>query len=198
MSIRLLEDLDRANTIADELESVFWVLVFIIVKRFIPPRTTFPMEVFYSENFDHLGRRAGGFKKSSSLFSRFHYDFNLRCTPLSQLVKECHTTWRRYQLGIYCPIDSESEADDEPFAKYLKIASDPEYWRQGGSASDDHGAREEVSGQANGPARPPHCWSATAFTPMPTYYLYIYPPLLNRPQFTIKGPLGSFGRGEDK
>ena len=161
--MRLLKNPDKVNTIADDLESIFWVLVYVVVKRFAPPEATFPIEIFH-EAFDDHGRRIGGQGKIGTLSLKTSYDLNLRHAPLAKLLRDSRDIWYQHRYCIVCTLDFGVEAIDRAFRRSFQLAPDPAYWRerfamvleQLGKASDDGDHAADASREQSARSRAEH------------------------------------------
>ena len=115
MSNILLQSPDRANTIADDLESIFWVLLYVIAKRFMAPELEFPASLFYHKDVNEHGQCVGGTSKAASLSHRYY--FGLQCKPLIILIDQCRITWFKHWTCICSEVDFGSETIDAVFRR---------------------------------------------------------------------------------
>ena len=96
MSYSLLSQPEKSHDITDDLESLFWVLVFGAMKWFASPGQELPFEGFDQYTLDALGRRIGGTYKGDWIHcSDFLVDLRLTSDVLQNLVEDSRLCWKR-------------------------------------------------------------------------------------------------------
>ena len=122
MSTSLLINPDKVHDILDDLESIFWVLVYCALRHFSTPGLRMPMSIFDDEGVDEEGRRTGGMLKSACLSCRQLFDYKFSCIALERLIQEASDAWATYRIAIRGRI----QASD--VIQMLELAPVPSYW----------------------------------------------------------------------
>ena len=129
MSIRHLKDPKWAHDISDDLESVFWVLMYGALTRFLLPNQSPPLEMFDEVQVNHEGRCTGGTEKSahvsSSYFNRFRYDSD----TLRWVVRKICEDWSNFHVARFgtCGFEGHPELVKR-MVEMLELAPKPCYW----------------------------------------------------------------------
>ena len=129
MSIPLLRDPDRLHDLVDDLESLFWVLVYGALKRFVRGDPRYSMRMFDGETRDEMGRLVGGVQKYSALWSGAFLRQEYVCPSLQRLIHVCAARWNEYQLLKR----SAPELDEDTVARLksiLDLACQPSFWME--------------------------------------------------------------------
>ena len=100
MSSRLLHFRDKANDIADDLESTFWVLVYCALKHFPVPFGDFPSDLFDPTTVDLKDILTGGHSKFTYIKYSLLKRFLLSSAPLYKLINHMSLTWSAFN-AIY-------------------------------------------------------------------------------------------------
>lgn len=102
MSIPLLENPDNIHDLVDDLESVFWVFVYVAVKRFSAqeqPLRHRLMLMFDEETLDSQYRIVGGCRKTSCLFSNDLLRSRFTDGTLHKLLSDIGHCWDMYHCA---------------------------------------------------------------------------------------------------
>ena len=123
MSIPLLKDPEKVHDLTDDLESMYWTMVYVALKRFTPPDHKFPQNLFSDEVTDHPdGRRRGGDQKKQLLLTNRLDKWEFSSGVVKGLLQECRDAWRSYHaLEDPSQPPADGEVPPEP-------VSDPRYW----------------------------------------------------------------------
>lgn len=128
MSIALLQDPDKIHELVDDLEAVFWVLVYAAFKRFLLPGDIPPMLVFDHEETRSDGRRVGGSFKKTCLFSRQLEGYELTSASVHKLVLQASIHWFKYHVNLTgAPWMKAALGPPEDSATYDLIGK-PAFW----------------------------------------------------------------------
>ena len=101
MSYPLLSDPGKVHDITDDLESVFWVLLFCAMHYYSLPDQDIPMDVFDYQSIDEDGRRTGGNFKAAWVFSSSQLlDLRLTSADLHHLLRESQKCWLQYHTAM--------------------------------------------------------------------------------------------------
>lgn len=131
MSIPLLENPDKLHDLVDDLESVFWVFVYVAVKHFSAPDQVTPyrmMRMFNEEELGSQGQIVGGSRKTHCLFFGDLSTTDFTDDALEKLLSHLGSCWHMYhcaRTGNVPPVD-----DPEVILKMLKLAPLPSYWAE--------------------------------------------------------------------
>ena len=125
MSALLLQEPDKVHTIVDDLESVFWVLVYGALRRFAEPDQYLPMELFDEVKYDRAGRRLGGTTKQVYVICGNLLRLKFSARPLQKLVHECNECWSEYHMGI---LPRREKERTERQRSMLVSAPEPAFW----------------------------------------------------------------------
>lgn len=127
MSIGLLDDPDKLHDVEDDLEAVFWVLLYCALKRFAPPCPSLPISAFADQWEDINGRLVGGYEKLTLLQRRFYKDVEFRSPAFRNMIHDMAETWKTYHLSL-----SGTEASTAELTRELKrvnsLAPKPSFW----------------------------------------------------------------------
>ncbi|GJE92088.1 hypothetical protein PsYK624_082410 [Phanerochaete sordida] len=125
MSIKLQENLDREHDILDDLESVFWVLLFAAAERFSAGPPHVDRDLFENSEDGPGPDASASCRRVAIVCNRIHAA-PFTSAPLQSLIKECSLTWRKYQIGID---DSSPEYRERPYIRAaLESAPKPAFW----------------------------------------------------------------------
>lgn len=129
MSIPLLENPKKVHDIVDDLQSIFWVLIYGALKHFTLPDQSLPMEVFSHQTIDRKGRRFGGRWKLSSIALGSFRNLDYSSAALKNLVSKSDLVWRDYHAGIN---GARQFASDEKLhaeiMEGMESAKKPSFW----------------------------------------------------------------------
>ena len=131
MSIRLLQDPNKAHELLDDLESVFWVLVYGALKRYLSPNQpsiTGLMNMFDEERVDQDNIIIGGQGKANCLWAGRLQHAQFTCASLQGLVHECATWWGMYHRAVDGARDVDIPATKAKIMGTLDLAPRPSYW----------------------------------------------------------------------
>ena len=121
MSILLLRDPEKLHDLPDDLESLFWVMVFCALQWFLPSKRTHPMAMFEEEKLDEEGRTVGGVEKSITILGGTLYLETFTCPTLQKLIHECAQCWMEYHLGLR----KDPRIDTETMKERIRQNSNP-------------------------------------------------------------------------
>ena len=124
MSIRLLSHADTLHDIGDDVESLYWVLVHQIVKRFVLPHQYVAKDLFDEQALDQSGRPIGGASKQVAITHGELEQLRLSSKPLEALLHECSHCWNVFYRA-FRPV---RETITEEGKKMLVTALTPSYW----------------------------------------------------------------------
>lgn len=156
MSIALLRDLNKSHELLDDLEAIFWTLLYAALHQF-KHTGTFHMDIFNWWGNEHRwdntpsGRVTGGALKNDAL-PRIGRTFEFVCSPLQNLIKDLSRAWRDYYRAVddlsglegdlaknVREAETESDIDEylrssveaarEDFKALHAKLSKPSYWR---------------------------------------------------------------------
>lgn len=125
MSCQLLLDPDRLHDIVDDLESVYWVLIWASMPRLLLSNQIFPQDAFDEVDVDSEGRTVGGNLKQTYILFHTYARLRLSSKPVEKLVRLCNRCWHCYHTVICHPDDEGSQ--DEPQAMFPKVKL-PSFW----------------------------------------------------------------------
>ncbi|GJE92002.1 hypothetical protein PsYK624_081550 [Phanerochaete sordida] len=127
MSIRLLENPLLTNEIVDDLESIFWVLLYSALEHFGLPDQNKLRVVFESRDLDGHGNLIGGISKKGFLHPSDFKHLEFQDAILKDLVRDAARSWWKYHLvrrgGAGVP-DSQKE---DVVATFRRVV-EPSYW----------------------------------------------------------------------
>ncbi|GJE92009.1 hypothetical protein PsYK624_081620 [Phanerochaete sordida] len=127
MSVELASNPDKLHGILDDLESVFWNLVYGALRRFALPEENTSTMMFEESGFDNQGRATGGTMKGAFLLGRRYVGLRLSSAKLSELIQRCGDCWRQCHLAL-SPMDGIGERKKNEVREILKDAAKPSYW----------------------------------------------------------------------
>ncbi|KIP02474.1 hypothetical protein PHLGIDRAFT_37885 [Phlebiopsis gigantea 11061_1 CR5-6] len=128
MSIPMLSERGKNHDIADDLESVYWVLLFGAMHMFTPPDKDIPLEIFDDEGVDHNGHLIGGNAKKNWLRDPGGLRaLELPSPELRELLLDSQKCWLMFHLARDGSVDRDKDLQDEA-KKVLELASDPSFW----------------------------------------------------------------------
>lgn len=125
MSCHLLQNPDKSHRLVDDLESVFWVLLWAMMERFALPGQVLPIQVFEEVEFDKHLRTVGGESKQKMILSGNLLHLRFSSKALEKLLKLCNTCWQKYHYVRSYP-DDEYYGPDA--GKILEDAALPSFW----------------------------------------------------------------------
>lgn len=130
MSHSLLSQPEKPHDITDDLESLFWVLVYGAMKWHSLPDQYIPFEGFDQYNLDGQGRRIGGdFKSSWILSGDTLVRLRLTSPTLHKLIKDCRLVWWKFYNAKEGARDFEDmEVFHAEIMKTLGLAGKPVFW----------------------------------------------------------------------
>lgn len=137
MSVPLLSVPSRLHDIADDLESVFWVLMFGALKYYAAPGQHFPSYLFNHYRTDGQGCRVGGLHKEDWVRDRGIID-KLRLTSeiLHALIYKCCASWFLHYSVFRFPSGSDDIAYfDVAYLSKAGLVADPSFWIEKYSAA---------------------------------------------------------------
>ncbi|GJE92017.1 hypothetical protein PsYK624_081700 [Phanerochaete sordida] len=128
MSTRMLiSDGAEINEHVDDLESLFWVLLYIALARFAIPWDDMPFDVFAVPGPG--GWHEAGEDKRYHLYDSESYNGRFKSDAFAQLLEDLEEPWGDYQLVL---TDGEPTSSDLPCTpKQLKMAEavkHPSFW----------------------------------------------------------------------
>lgn len=130
MSIPLLMDPNHIHDIAEDLESLYWVFLYGILKLFaVPPQTGLLFEVLDHKMVDASGQRTGGNLKAELLNGAILRRTQFTSENLRGLVEELTTGWWSYHRVVA----EDPWLETQPVVKamcmqMLNLVVKPEYW----------------------------------------------------------------------
>ncbi|GJE92030.1 hypothetical protein PsYK624_081830 [Phanerochaete sordida] len=132
MSIRLLKSKTVAvNEHVDDLESIFWVFLFVAIIRFAVRLDGINLHIFQNPGPDRW--HFTGMSKSSHLCSAMKYRDCFTSEAFTNLLQDLACSWADYQVGLYM---DEAKALDPTFpplsperAIIMDLAKQPSFWR---------------------------------------------------------------------
>ncbi|KIP08542.1 hypothetical protein PHLGIDRAFT_12541 [Phlebiopsis gigantea 11061_1 CR5-6] len=130
MSISLLSKPDKLHDITDDLESVYWVLLYGALKMFASADQDLPLNVFDWHGIDRDGRRIGGrFKQAWIYNSDRLFALGLTSTALQELILESQRCWFMFYnvRDDLMSLDGLGDLRDR-MTKTLEQAPDPSFW----------------------------------------------------------------------
>ncbi|GJE91967.1 hypothetical protein PsYK624_081190 [Phanerochaete sordida] len=127
MSIRLLDDPSRIHELVDDFEAVFWVLLFVALKRFAPPDTPFPASLFHQRARDKEGRSIGGAEKRTYISGAFFRHVGVGGDVLRSLIRDCGEPWLIFYMS-FMPFSDPPPALLQTFAETAKSVASPSFW----------------------------------------------------------------------
>ena len=130
MSHSLLSQPEKLHDITDDLESLFWVLVYGAMKWHALPDQNIPLEGFDQFSLDGHGRRVGGgFKGDWILSGDALVRLRLTCPALHKLIKDCRLGWWKLYNAKHGARDFEDMEDfHAEIMKMLELAGKPSFW----------------------------------------------------------------------
>lgn len=129
MSIPLLRDPEKLHDLVDDLESLFWVLIYGTAKRFLQPGQRFDKDMFDQQTKDTKGRTVGGARKHTALLGGWLLKTRCTCTALQQLMFQCGKRWLEYHMykQEWPPLDEKTK---EELKGIPSLVSDPSFWME--------------------------------------------------------------------
>ena len=131
MSIAMLEDPFKTHDILDDLESIFWSILYGAIKYF-SGTVTFDMKAFFSQSEIEINGRlhvVGGGMKKGLLESTSLTNIPFDCAPLRELISHLSRVWRKYYRAR---VDvSEAPSNEEARQEYetqREKLSKPAFW----------------------------------------------------------------------
>ncbi|THH26847.1 hypothetical protein EUX98_g7338 [Antrodiella citrinella] len=113
LSVGLLQDPKKPHTIVDDMESFFWVLVYMAL-HYLP--NTYGADVvamFDERSLSTLGARGGKYKRLFVITGKKSlYAGKFRCLPLQALITSLQKFFRTYHDGAPLSHESVREEDD--------------------------------------------------------------------------------------
>ncbi|GJE92091.1 hypothetical protein PsYK624_082440 [Phanerochaete sordida] len=145
MSIKLQENLHREHDILDDLESVFWVLLFAAAERFSAGPPHVDRDLFENSERGPDAEASASCRRFAIVYNKLH-GVPFTSAPLQSLIKECSAAWRKYQIGID---DDLPEVRERPYVRAaLESAPKPSFWRaKFAAALSEMPATEPTSGK---------------------------------------------------
>ena len=136
MSYPLLTEPDKLHDIADDLESIFWVLVFSAMKCYSLPDQDVSLHGFDDQSLDAYERRVGGTHKRHWLFSDQLSKIHFVPNSLHDLIQDSQLCWFQFYIARHgtAGFDSVPAAKAE-LLRMLDRASSPSFWAEKYAAS---------------------------------------------------------------
>ncbi|GJE92007.1 hypothetical protein PsYK624_081600 [Phanerochaete sordida] len=129
MSSRLLLSREKAHDISDDLESVFWVLIYCSLKYFARPEHNVTVEIFDHIALDSQGNRVGGTYKSGSIDSNRLWKVEYTSSVLQDLIKRSNKAWQRFDTVYYdSPVCHLPTAPGVSVQQWLEDGKSPAFW----------------------------------------------------------------------
>lgn len=129
MSIRVLGSRDKVHDIADDLESVFWALVWCALKYFAPPGQVFPDDIFDYAIADSAGRIFGGSTKAACIAEDRLTLLQFTSVPLARVVRDMSCHWFYFDLVYHRkPICETMELSGLNTKAMYDNAVSPAFW----------------------------------------------------------------------
>ncbi|GJE92047.1 hypothetical protein PsYK624_082000 [Phanerochaete sordida] len=130
MSVRLLESkYDAVNEHVDDLESMFWVLLFVAIVRFAVRLDGIDLEMFRNPRSDR--RSYAAMSRSGHLYSA-RYRGLFKSTAFAELLQNLAGLWAEYQVAIYVRDEKDLPEEFAAFGpdrmKILDQAKQPSFW----------------------------------------------------------------------
>ena len=130
MSIPLLRDPQKLHDLIDDLESVFWVLLYGALKRFVPPSQPSSMEMFEEERIGEDKYVVGGRQKNHCLAYGGMNDMPFTNPALQTLIRECAARWNAYHRAGEGALGFRSPETKASIMALLDFAPQPSYWTE--------------------------------------------------------------------
>ncbi|GJE92048.1 hypothetical protein PsYK624_082010 [Phanerochaete sordida] len=130
MSVRLLESKsDAVNEHVDDLESLFWVLLFVAIIRFAVRLDGIDLDMFRDPGSSQ--RHYIGATKCDHLYSA-KYRERFRSAAFVKLLEDLASSWAEYYVAIYVRDEKDLPAELAAFGpdrmKILDQAKQPSFW----------------------------------------------------------------------
>lgn len=132
MSVSLLIDHRHIHSIADDLESLYWIFVYEALKYFAePPESEMVRRLFVGHFAGRKGRQARGITKRTFIGTRFLSTTEFRSSLVQTLACELNTCWWKYYLAKDDPdfLAEGTEARESVF-RMLELAAEPTFWTE--------------------------------------------------------------------
>ncbi|GJE92080.1 hypothetical protein PsYK624_082330 [Phanerochaete sordida] len=127
MSVGLLTNPEKLQDVEDDLEAVFWVLLYSTLKHFAPPCPDFPLSVFSTETFDLKGRTIGGYDKRAAIRRKSHKKVEFSCPQLRDLIHDMGDSWAKYHSSLRGFGAATPEISHE-LRRMHELAPTPPFW----------------------------------------------------------------------
>ena len=129
MSYPLLTEAGKIHDIADDLESVFWVLVFAAMKWHTIPGQELPLYGFDELVVHPDGTKVGGQLKGYWIFSDELYELRYTHNVLKELIRASRLSWFQfYRARRGAPEFASMEEVRAEIMKMLDLAPSPAFW----------------------------------------------------------------------
>ncbi|KIP01982.1 hypothetical protein PHLGIDRAFT_122872 [Phlebiopsis gigantea 11061_1 CR5-6] len=130
MSLCLLENPTKIHDVADDLESVFWVMTYGSLKRFARSNQAQLMRFFDYQTVDpENGQKVGGQLKEGCIFGPRLRNIAFTSDSLQDLIHKAKLTW----FGYYTILQGNMDLDSSPLTKGIMLeqheqAKRPAFW----------------------------------------------------------------------
>lgn len=144
----------HAHELVDDLESLFWVLLYGALKYFVPsPQTELIDSIFYREYIDRNGRWQGAEGKVQVMYYESFDMVSLTSPFLESFIHDLRSDWYAYHIAGSGDLDQSPDQYD--LVKHmLPLAPDPQHWIHKFSQALRQFDAESSSSRAS--AGPPH------------------------------------------
>ena len=133
MSIKLSQNPNNIHELVDDLQSVFWVLLYAAVKFVTPAGAKAPLLKVFDDPDDRLdekGKRVRGHLKRASLGHAEPWDLRYGSDILKNLLKDFRGSWADYlEAEQKNSAPGPDQLPDET-RRTLQVASEPSFWRE--------------------------------------------------------------------
>ena len=116
MSTFLLGQPRKPNDVADDLQSVYWILIHEAIERFEEDRCPLPLDIFEEGERDEQGRWQGGNSKTQCLMAGLLKDKKFTSKAIQELVHH------------FSDLLGDHIASTPGEGRVARLATDPSYW----------------------------------------------------------------------
>ena len=130
MSIAMLKDPLKGHTILDDMESMFWSMLYGAI-RYIAGDITLSLEPFFQQQIETINGRlylVGGDSKLLLLVVHKLINLPFLCGPLRELISQLAVIWGNYYRAFHEKQAFGTEEYQAEYDRQYQLLSKPSFW----------------------------------------------------------------------